>query len=450
MVYNAVILAGGLGTRMRSSKPKVVHEVIGKSMVAHVVDHLEEAGVTENVAIIGYGREQVQAVLGDRVRYAVQEEQLGTGHAVRMASEYLKDVEGVTVVICGDTPLISPETIRSMIEHHENAQLSATVLTTELEDSTGYGRIIRDDAGHVLRIVEEKDASLEEKSVREINTGTYCFDTRLLFEALENVTNDNAQGEYYLTDVLEIIRTKGAHVGAYVTQDPEETLGVNDKVALAQAEMVLRQRFNEQRMREGVILESPQTTRIAKEAVIESDVYIEGNVKITGNTHIFEGARILSGSVLHNAIIGKNVVVDHSYVMDSSIGAASTIGPFAHIRMNSSVGEENRVGNYVELKNTVTGHATKMAHLTYIGDAVVGDRCNFGCGSITVNYDGQNKYKTTIGNDVFIGSNVNIIAPRTIEDGAVLAAGSTITKDVPSKSLAIARERQTIKDGWKK
>lgn len=444
----AIVLAAGQGTRMKSSLYKVLHPVCGKPMVAHVIDHVQQLGTDRIVSIVGHGAEKVEQTLGNVSEYALQAEQLGTAHAVMQAESVLGDLDGTTIVICGDTPLIRPSTMEKLIEHHGQTNAKATILTAFADDPAGYGRIIRGEQGEVLRNVEHKDATEEERLVQEINTGTYCFDNRALFEALHKVNNDNAQGEYYLPDVLSILREEGAYVGAYATDDFSETLGVNDRVALSQAEETMRLRIAEEHMRNGVTIINPQNTYISAEAEIGRDTVLQPGTMIEGNSVIGSECLIGPNSQISNSTIGDRVSINASVVLDSEIGSDTTVGPYAHIRPETQLGENVRIGNFVEVKKSTIGHASKVSHLSYIGDAEIGSQTNFGCGSITVNYDGKNKHVTTVGDGVFIGCNTNLVAPVQIGDDAFVAAGSTVTKDVPGDALAIGRARQENKEGY--
>lgn len=444
----AVVLAAGQGTRMKSDLYKVLHPVCGKSMVAHVIDNIGKLGTDRIVTIVGHGAEKVEETLGDKSEYVLQQEQLGTAHAVQQAEGQLGDLEGTTIVVCGDTPLIRSETMDALIEHHKKSEAKATILTAVTENPTGYGRIIRAENGQVLRNVEQKDATVEEQQVTEINTGTYCFDNKSLFEALKKVRNDNAQGEYYLPDVIGILQGEGALVSAYATDDFSETLGINDRVVLAEAEHVMRQRLAEQHMRNGVTIINPDNTYISADAKIGRDSILQPGTMIEGNTIIGEGCIIGPNSQIVNSVIGDRTTIHSSVVLESKMGADTSVGPFAHIRPETDLGNNVRIGNFVEVKKSTFGDGSKAAHLSYIGDAQIGSAVNFGCGTIVVNYDGKQKHVTTVEDDAFIGCNSNLIAPVTIGEGAYVAAGSTISKDVPKESLAIARVRQENKEGY--
>ncbi|WP_251554312.1 bifunctional UDP-N-acetylglucosamine diphosphorylase/glucosamine-1-phosphate N-acetyltransferase GlmU [Neobacillus muris] len=444
----AVILAAGQGTRMKSKLYKVLHPVCGKPMVQHVVDQVQKLDIKEIVTIIGHGAEKVQAQLGERSHYALQEEQLGTAHAVMQAASLLEGKEGITIVVCGDTPLIKAETMEALFKHHEETKAKATILTASIGNPAGYGRVVRSEAGLVEKIVEHKDASDEERKINEINTGTYCFDNSALFEALKNVSNENVQGEYYLPDVVEILKNQGEIVTAYQTDDLDETLGVNDRVALAEAERIMRLRINEIHMRNGVTITDPANTYIEEGVEIGQDTVIYPGTMIKGNTVIGEDCKIGPNSEIVSCRIGDETTVRQSAAHQSAIGSRVNIGPFAHIRPDSTIHDDVKIGNFVEIKKAVFGQGSKASHLSYIGDAEVGNNVNIGCGSITVNYDGKNKYLTKIEDDVFIGCNSNLVAPVTVGKGAYVAAGSTITKDVPGNALSIARAHQVNKENY--
>ncbi|WP_153733444.1 bifunctional UDP-N-acetylglucosamine diphosphorylase/glucosamine-1-phosphate N-acetyltransferase GlmU [Sporosarcina obsidiansis] len=446
----AIVLAAGQGTRMKSDLYKVLHPVCGKPMVEHVIDHIRDVGTDRIVTIVGHGAEMVEQTLGSKSEYALQAEQLGTAHAVQQATSVLGDLDGTTLVVCGDTPLISTETMKALLAHHHQTEAKATILTAIADDPTGYGRIIRAENGDVLRNVEHKDTTDEERSVTEINTGTYCFDNRALFETLKKVNNENAQGEYYLPDVLGILKSEGQRISAYTTINFHETLGVNDRVALAQAEKEMRRLIADKHMRNGVTIINPEQTVISAEAEIGRDTVIQPGVMIEGTTKI--GAHCLIGPNSHlvNSTVGDHSTIHSSVVRDSQVGSETSVGPFAHLRPETQLGNHVKVGNFVEVKKSQLGDDSKVSHLSYIGDAEIGKNVNVGCGTITVNYDGKNKHKTEIQDDAFIGCNANLVAPVTVGKGALVAAGSTITKNVPENSLAIARVRQENKEGYVK
>lgn len=444
----AVVLAAGKGTRMKSSLYKVLHPVCGKPMVEHVVTNMELLGVKKIVTIVGHGAEEVQRRLGERSEYALQEEQLGTAHAVLQAEEVLKNLSGTTIVICGDTPLITAKTMSDLLEHHKSTGAKATILTAIAENPTGYGRVIRSVDGNVQSIVEQKDASAEEQLVREINSGTYCFDNEALFKSLKLVNNNNSQGEYYLPDVIEILQKENEIISAYAADEFEEILGVNDRIALSQAEETMRLRIAQHHMREGVTIIDPRSTYISSEAKIGADTVIQPGVIIEGKTTIGMNCTVGPNSHIVSSTIGDETTIHSSVVLSSEVGDHTSIGPFAHIRPQSDVGNDVKIGNFVEVKKSTVGNGSKISHLSYMGDASIGTNVNVGCGTITVNYDGKNKFTTTIEDDAFVGCNSNLIAPVTIGKKAYVAAGSTITKDVPGEALAIGRARQENKDGY--
>lgn len=444
----AVILAAGQGTRMKSKLYKVLHPVCGKPMVEHVIDHIGSLEVERIVTVVGHGAELVKDTLGEKSEYVLQAEQLGTAHAVQQAEPILGELEGTTLVVCGDTPLIRPETMQALFAHHSAQNAKATILTAVAETPTGYGRILRNEDGQVSQIVEQKDATPEQQLVKEINTGTYCFDNKALFAALKQVNNENSQGEYYLPDVIEILQKQGEIVSAYVTDSFDETLGVNDRFALSQAEELMRARINERHMRNGVTIINPATTHISADAIIGSDSVILPGVIIEGKTVIGEDCKIGPNSHIIDSQIGHATTIHSSVVLNSQVGNETAVGPFAHLRPQSLLGNHVKIGNFVEVKKSTLGDDTKVSHLSYIGDAQIGSNVNIGCGSITVNYDGKNKYQTVIEDDVFVGCNSNLVAPVTLGKGSFIAAGSTITKQVPEDTLAIARARQENKQGY--
>ena len=441
----AVVLAAGQGTRMKSKLYKVLHPVCGKSMVEHVIDNINTLNTNRIVTVVGHGADMVKETLGNKSEYVLQAEQLGTAHAIQQAEQLLGGLEGTTLVVCGDTPLIRPETMQALFEHHQKTNAKATILTAIADDPTGYGRILRDTNGQVSQIVEQKDASEEQRLVKEINTGTYCFDNKSLFETLKLVKNDNVQGEYYLPDVIEILQKQGEIISAHVTSNFDETLGVNDRFALSQAEEHMRARINERHMRNGVTIINPASTHISSEAIIGSDTIIKPGTIIEGKAVIGEDCVIGPNSHIVNTTIGDRTTIHSSVLIDSVVGNDTAVGPFAHLRPESSLGDKVKIGNFVEVKKSSLGNNSKVSHLSYIGDAEVGQNVNIGCGTITVNYDGKNKYKTTIEDNVFVGCNSNLVAPVTLKEGSYVAAGSTITKEVPSDALAVARARQENK-----
>ena len=443
----ALILAAGQGKRIKSDLPKVLHKVCGKEMVNHVIDTLRKGNVEDINVIVGKGAELVKENTKSRnVSYSLQEEKLGTGHAVKCAMDFLKDKKGTVAVFNGDAPLIEEGTIEELFKVHKESGNSATILTSILDDASGYGRIIR-SGDEVLKIVEHKDCNEEELKVKEINSGMYCFEIESLVECLGNLSNNNSQGEYYLTDVIGMLKEKDEKVGALVI-NYEETLGVNSRVQLAEVEAILRKRINNKHLENGVTIIDPNSTYIGIDVEIGQDTIIyPGNV-LEGNTVIGKGCILYPNSRINNSIIGEGVDIQSSVILESEIGNNTTVGPFAYIRPESIIGNNVRIGDFVEIKKSTIGNNTKVSHLTYVGDAEVGEGCNFGCGTVTVNYDGKNKNKTIIGNNSFIGCNTNLISPITVEDNTYIAAGSTITNNVKSGELAVARAKQRNIEGW--
>lgn len=440
-----VILAAGQGTRMKSKLFKVMHPVMGRPMVGHVVEAALEADATKVITITGFGAETIKDYLGDRSEYVYQEEQLGTAHAVMQARDILEGKEGTTLVLSGDTPLLQGKTLKALMEFHENEEAKATILTALAEDPYGYGRVIRSEDGSVKKVVEEKDASEEERAVKEINTGTYCFDNQYLFEALKKVDNNNVQGEYYLPDVLEILVGANEKVGAFQLENMDEALGVNNRVALSLATEIMRGRINEEHMTNGVTLIDPNTTYIEMDVKIERDTVIEPNTYIKGNTTIGEDVFIGLGSVISDSRIADGVSIRQSVISESEIGKHSDVGPNSHLRNQAVIGEEVHIGNYVEIKKSKLGDKTKAGHHAYIGDAEVGKNVNIGAGVIFANYNGKIKSKSVVGDHSFVGSNSNLVAPVELGKKSFVAAGSTITDEVPENALGIARARQENK-----
>ena len=448
MGFKSIVLAAGKGTRMKSDLPKVIHKVNGIPMLKKVMNVLHEAGSKENILVLGHKLELVLKELGD-ISYVLQEEQLGTGHAVQQAEGKIADYDGLVLITYGDTPLLRAETIKSMILKHKLDKACATVLTAIEENPTGYGRIVKEN-GFVKGIVEEKDASVEIKAIKEINSGVYCFDSKKLLEALRKIDNNNANGEYYLTDVIKIMVDQGEKVDAFLVKDNKETMGVNSKSQLADASKVLRDRKNLELMDAGVIMIDPNSVYIEESVVIGRDTVVYPNVVIEGKTTIGENCEIYSGTRIVECQIDNNVKVEASVLEHSSIEEGVTIGPFAHVRPKTILKKKVHIGNFVETKNSTLNEGVKAGHLTYIGDSIVGENTNFGAGTITCNYDGKNKHQTIIGKNVFIGSDTKFVAPVVVGDDAITAAGSVITKNIPDRALAVARARQENKKEWKK
>ena len=446
-----IVLAAGKGTRMKSKLYKVLHQVCGKSMVEYVVEAAQAIKPDKIVTIVGNGAEEVKKVLAAKSEFVLQKKQLGTGDAVLTAADELAAEKGATLVITGDTPLFTSQTFQKLFNYHQSKGNAATVLTAQAPNPYGYGRIIRDDQDNVLRIVEQKDATADELKINEINTGVFCFDNQLLFSALKKVDNQNAQGEYYLTDVLEILRNEGQRIGAYKMPDFSESLGVNDRYALAQATKIMQKRINKKHMANGVTFIDPDTAYIDAEVKIGCDTLIEGNVVIKGNTEIGNDCVITSGSRIIDSKIANNVTVTSSTVEQAEMDDFSDVGPNSHLRPKAIIRKGTHIGNFVEIKNAEIGENSKVGHLTYIGDATLGKDVNVGCGTIFANYDGVKKDHTNVGDRAFIGSGATLVAPVNIADHAFVAADSTITKDVAKYDMAIARGRQVNKpDYWHK
>lgn len=413
----ALVLAAGKGTRMKSDKSKLVHKIYGKELVKRVVETAKKSGVNDVIAVVGYKKEQVQQVLGDSVKYAYQDEMLGTGHAVLQAEEYLKDKHGKVVVLNGDVPILRPETVKKFIEKSIKNKEYATILTAIYNNPTGYGRVVRDIGGNVKAIVEEKDATEDERNIQEINAGIYCFDIQELLKALKELKPNNVQNEYYITDIIKIMNDKGLKTGAVIVEDNTEILGVNDKIQLELLTKVLKLRINQYHMKNGVTIED------------------------IDNTYIYDDVEIGTDTVIHPNTTIKNDVI---------IGKDCEIGPNSYIREGCRLDDKVKIGSFVEIKKAIIGKGTKVPHLSYMGDCEIGAGTNIGCGTITCNYDGFKKSKTIIGENSFVGSNVNLIAPVTLGKNTFIAAGSTITNNVPDYALSIARQRQLNKEGWNK
>ncbi len=446
-MIKTIILAGGSGTRMKSKKHKVLHKIYGKALVEYVIDATNGAEVDENIVIVGHQKEAVlEGIKSYNVKHAVQEEQLGTGHAVMMAKSEL-DFDGHVIVLSGDTPLVTADTIKELFKKHIEEDNSITLATTKVQDPTGYGRIIRRE-GRVYKIREHKDCNDEQLKVNEINTSIYCFKSRDLLSFLDDIKTENSQGEYYLTDTIEIALKRKLTVGSVIFEDSDQFAGINTKRQLLEATHILRDRVVNKHLDNGVIFIDPSSVQIGQDVEIGQDTVIYPNVIIEGKTVIGEECEIGQNTTIKNMIIGDGVNILQSVCLDSKIGDYTTVGPFAYIRPDCEVGSKVKVGDFVELKKAKIGNNTKMSHLSYVGDAVVGENVNIGCGTITVNYDGKNKFVTTIGDNAFVGCNSNLIAPVTIEKDSYVAAGTTVTNTVPTDSLALSRVKQTNLTGW--
>ena len=447
-MFNAIILAAGEGKRMKSAKSKVLHDISFQPLVKWVIDATVDA--EKQIVVIGHCGNQVRDALGDSVEFVEQKERLGTGHAVMQAKSYIENYDGDILIINGDTPLITRETICNAYCFHKKSGNTATVLTTVVDNPYGYGRIIRDSADNLKRIVEQKDASEKEKLITEINSGIYFFDAKELLYSLEILTNNNSQGEYYLTDTLEFIINKGLKIGTFIVEDSTEVIGVNDRIQLAEAQTIMRNRIVNKHLLRGVTFISPETAYIGKEVEIDCDTVIMPNTIIKGKTKIGFNCIIGPNTQIKDSEIYDNVEINSSVILESFIDENTVIGPYAYIRPHSKIGKNIKIGDFVEIKNATIDDNTKVSHLTYVGDADVGKNVNFGCGTVLVNYDGSKKHRSTIEDNAFIGCNTNLVSPVNVKQNAFIAAGSTITDDVPENSLAIARARQVVKTEWKR
>lgn len=442
-----VILAAGHGTRMVSEKPKVLHEVGGKAMLDYVISASEAAGADDIAVIVGYKADTVKAALPENFTAIEQKEQLGTGHAVLQALPFFENFNGNVLVLVGDAPLVRKETLEELVKAHEDGGFSATVLTAVFDDPTGYGRIVK-KGDELIKIVEHKDATDEERSIKEINSGMYCFDAQALKAALQAINSDNVQGEYYLTDTIEILRGMGKKVGSYPTPDVDDIAAVNSKVQLAEIGKIMRRRINSSLMEAGAIIIDPENTYLSVETKVGKDTVVYPGVITEGRVVIGENCIIGHNSRIVNSTIADGVDIQISTILDSFVDENTHVGPYAYLRPNSHIGKNVKVGDFVEVKNSVMKDGAKASHLTYIGDAEVGKNVNLGCGTVFVNYDGTNKYRTVVEDNCFIGCNSNLVSPVTVKEGSYVAAGSTITNDVPKDTLAVARARQVNKEGY--
>jgi bifunctional UDP-N-acetylglucosamine pyrophosphorylase/glucosamine-1-phosphate N-acetyltransferase len=449
----ALVLAAGKGTRMKSDLVKVLHPLAGHPMVEYPVAAARGAGAGRIALIIGHQGEQVEAHFAGHpdLFFARQSEQLGTGHAVASALPTLDGFDGTVLILCGDVPLIRAETLSSLIASHRQRQATVTVLSTHLENPFGYGRMVTREGGRLLRIVEEKDATPEERQIREVNSGIYCVESSFLRRAVAGLTNDNAQGEYYLTDIVATAASEGLPCFVFAVADPDEVIGVNDRKQLAFVGRILRLRINDRHLLAGVTLIDPETAHIEPEVTIGRDTQIAANVVICGKSCIGSGCTIEPSVVIRDCTIGNNVTIKAGTVMNEAVLHDDVaVGPMAHLRPGTILHSHVKIGNFVETKKTIMGEGSKASHLTYLGDAEIGRDVNIGCGTITCNYDGVRKHRTVIEDNVFVGSDVQLVAPVTVGHGSLIAAGTTVTKDVPPDSLAIARTPQVNKEGWAK
>lgn len=441
----AIVLAAGKGKRMVSALPKVLHQICGRPMIAYVLNTLADVGVTSPVVVVGYGAEQVRAALGDTVRYAVQTEQLGTGHAVMQAMPYLEDYAGTVLIVYGDVPFLQTDTIETLLVHHQSQGAAATILTDLREDPSGYGRVIRDARGNVQRIVEEPDASSEEREIREINAGMYAIEMGALKAALQALRPANAQEEYYLTDAISIVLSGGHTVAAVVASSSQEAAGINSRAELAQAEGAMRATLLADLMAAGVTVIDPQATYVHAGVRVGRDTILCPGTSLEGRTVIGEACTVGPGARLVDAEIGDRVTIVSSTIVASAVAEGSRIGPYSHLRPGVRLGRFVEVGNYAEMKNVTVGDGTKVHHMSYLGDATVGANVNIGAGTITCNYDGRAKHRTIIEDGAFIGSDTMLVAPVRVGQGAVTGAGSVVKRDVPPRSVAVGIPARVIR-----
>jgi bifunctional UDP-N-acetylglucosamine pyrophosphorylase / glucosamine-1-phosphate N-acetyltransferase len=445
----ALILAAGKGTRMRTELPKCAFPILKKPMIEYIIENIEKSVIDETVVIVGHKREVLEQILGDRVTYAFQAEQLGTGHAVLAAASVLEDKEGLTFILPGDMPLMEYPLMDKIIRAHSEMGNDLTIVSMKMDYPKGYGRIVRDEYGEVTGIVEENDCSDSQKLIQEVNSSVYIVNNKLLFEYAKKIKRNERKGEFYLTDIVALMH-QDRKVNTFIVRNPMVTMGINDLYGISIAEKYLRDSINKGHMLNGVSIVNPETVTIGHNVIIEDGVWIYPNTTLMGHTIIKRGAIIGPNTEIVDSLIHDKAEIRHSIVLDSEVGENSTVGPFAHLRGHAVIGKNNRIGNFVEVKKSSTGDGTKAAHLIYLGDSTIGKNVNFGCGSVTVNYDGVNKHQTVIGDDVFVGCNVNLVAPINIGDRVFIAAGSTVTQDIPSGALAIARNRQINKEDYAK
>ncbi|MGC1214985.1 MAG: bifunctional UDP-N-acetylglucosamine diphosphorylase/glucosamine-1-phosphate N-acetyltransferase GlmU, partial [Micromonospora sp.] len=446
-----VVLAAGEGKRMKSALPKVLHPLLGRTLLGHVLAAAAPLAANRTVVVVGHGADQVRAHLAGIAPEAtpvLQAQQLGTGHAVRIALDAAPDATGTLVVINGDVPLLRPETVTALVEAHEGARAAATVLAAEVPDPTGLGRIVRNAAGRLEQIVEERDATAEQRALREINAGIYAFDVVRLRDALGKISTDNDQGEEYLTDVFGLLRDAGEPVAVHCAADHVETLGCNDRVELAVLRRLLRDRVNSGWMRTGVSILDPHTTWIDVTVTVERDAVIDQNTQLQGATTVGAGAVVGPDTTLIDTTVGAGATLLRSHAVGAEVGPQATVGPYAYLRPAARLAEKSKVGTFVEVKNSEVGAGAKVPHLSYVGDATIGAKANIGAATIFVNYDGVNKNRTIIGEAAFIGCDTSLIAPVEVGAGAYVAAGSAITQDVPPGALGVTRAPQRSIDGW--
>jgi bifunctional UDP-N-acetylglucosamine pyrophosphorylase / glucosamine-1-phosphate N-acetyltransferase len=447
MKPTVVILAAGLGTRMRSDLAKALHTLAGRPLIQHVLNAAAGVDPEKIILVLGHQADKVRSVVGEyRPEFVLQAEQLGTGHAVQQATEAISTGAGTVLVLCADTPLITSKTLQDVVDLHQRSHAIITLVTAKVDNPFGYGRVVRGRSG-IMCVVEEKDATAMQKKIQEVNTGIYCFDREFLLASLKVLGKNNAQGEYYLPDTIELAKKKKSRVSAFLCRDSQEAMGVNSRFDLSQAEAILRRRINHQWMLEGVTMVDPDTVFVGTEVRLGRDVVIYPNVMLEGRTRIGDGCSIHPGTRIVNSVIAGNVIVkDCSVIEESEIASNAVVGPFAHLRPGSLIGSRAKIGNFVEVKKSTIGEGSKASHLAYIGDATVGRDVNIGAGVIICNYDGYEKHPTVIEDNVFVGSDSQLVAPVKIGRGALIAAGSTITDDVPADALAISRVPQEIRE----
>ena len=448
---HVVVLAAGKGTRMKSQRAKVLHRLAGLPLVAWVVRAAQTLSPSTLTLVVGYQADAVRRALErvDGLRYVVQEPQLGTGHALLQAEPLLAGQAGIVLLLSGDVPLLSASTLRALVDHHARCRAAATVLTMAVGDPFGYGRMVRDAGGGLARIVEERDASADERAIGEVNSGIYAFDLAPLFDALRRIAAENSQGEYYLPDIVGVFRRDGRVVETFAVADPSEVRGINSQAELAETAAFVRRRRNAELMAAGVTMIDPATTYVDADVEVGADTVIHPNVSLEGQTRVGEACEIHAGArIVDSSVEDRAVVANHTVVEASRIGPGAVVGPFARLRPHSDVADGARVGNFVELKKTALGRGSKASHLAYLGDTTVGEGVNVGAGTISCNYDGVTKHQTIIEDGAFIGSNATLVAPVRVGRGAYVAAGSAVTDDVPPGALGIARARQVNKDGW--
>ena len=443
MSVQVVVLCAGKGTRMKSEKAKVMHEIMGQPMSKYIYDLAKEISDNKPIFVVGHKKEQIEDYYKDTVDYVEQKEQLGTGHAVMITKEFLNPDDHI-LILCGDTPLIKMESIKTIIEHNTS---DAVILSSIVENPFGYGRIVKDTQGRFEKIVEEKDADDKQRAIKEINAGMYIVKGKMIIDNIDKLSNENAKGEYYLTDLFELLKKQDKTISVQ-NIDKEEILGVNSRVQLEEARVIIQKRINQKHMEDGVTLIDPTTIYIEKSVTIGKDTVIYPHNVLTNGTIVGENCTIYSENKIINSQIANDVVLKCSFIEDSYVGEATTVGPYAHLRPNSKLGKKVKIGNFVEVKNSSMDDGSKASHLSYVGDAGIGKKVNIGCGVIFVNYDGKNKKRSIVKDNAFIGSNSNVVAPVTVEEKGYVAAGSTITKDVPAGALCVSRSHQVIKPDW--